>query len=178
MSKVTVDLCVEERPRVYDGSDASFDRYVADRQAALVRYATLLAGSQHQGEDIVQEVLVRLYPRWTQLAGRDPHAYVRRSVTNEYLSSRRRWSARHISVVPDTILEQVPAAESDGPPDPDLWARLTALPPQQRAAVVLRYYEGLDDVEIGFVIGCRPGTVRAHVSRGLAALRETLGATR
>ena len=64
---------------------------------------------------------------------------------------------------------------SDEPgPDPQLWAQLRRLPRQQRAAVVLRYWEGLSDSEIGDVLDCRPGTVRAHVSRGLAALRAGL----
>ena len=62
-------------------------------------------------------------------------------------------------------------------PDPELWARLLRLPRQQRAAVVLRYWEGLDDAEIADVLSCRPVTVRAHVSRGLATLRTALTTT-
>lgn len=162
------------------GSAASFDAYVADRQAGLVRYATLLCGSPQQAEDLVQEVLIRVYPRWTAITARDdPHAYVRRSVTNEFLSFRRRWSTRHIHVVPDAAFADLPATASDDPSrrtdaDPALWAQLMRLPRQQRAAVVLRYYEDLTDDEIGQVLSCRPGTVRAHVSRGLATLRLAL----
>src|SRR5665213_2271965 len=65
----------------------AFDEYVRQNQASLVRFATLLSGSVAHGEDLVQEVLTRLYPRWGELTGRDGshHAYVRRSITNEYL---------------------------------------------------------------------------------------------
>jgi RNA polymerase sigma-70 factor (sigma-E family) len=160
------------------GVAASFDAYVAAHRNALVRYATFLCGSVAQGEDLVQDVLVRLYPRWGGLD--DPHPYVRRSITNEFLSWRRRWTTRHVHAVPDAAL----AGEADRRahldwgaepgPDPELWAQLGRLPRQQRAAVVLRYWEGLSDAEIGEILDCRPGTVRAHVSRGLAALRTGL----
>jgi RNA polymerase sigma-70 factor (sigma-E family) len=161
-----------ERESVVDGTDAAFDRFVAEHRVALVRIATLLSGSVAQAEDLVQDVLIRLYPRWGSLA--DPLPYVRRCVTNEFLSWRRCWSTRHIRVVPDAVLaEQLDDPWDDGP-DPELWARVQALPRQQRAAVVLRYYESLDDDEIADALSCRPGTVRGHISRGLAALRRGL----
>ena len=151
---------------------ASFDQFVRDHQQSLVRYAALLAGSAAHGEDLVQEVLIRLYPRWGQLD--DPLPYVRRSITNEFLSWRRRWSTRHIHAVPDEVLHLAtvePFREWHGP-DPQLWAALHQLPRQQRAAVVLRYYEDLSDDEIGAVLGCKAASVRSHISRGLAALRS------
>lgn len=151
---------------------ASFDDFVATHQTALVRYAALLAGSPAQGEDLVQDVLVRLYPRWDQLA--DPLPYVRRSITNEFLSWRRRWSTRHIHPVPDEVLHQVESTDAWHGPDPELWAQLQRLPRQQRAAVVLRYYEDLDDEEIGAILGCKAPSVRGHISRGLATLRASI----
>jgi len=151
--------------------------FVAHR-GSLVDYATGIVGSRTQAEDLVQEVLIRLYPRFAALD--DPHPYVRRSVTNEFLSWRRRWATRHVHAVPDAALtgeadRRAHAEWGDEPgPDPKLWAQLGRLPRQQRAAVVLRYWEGLTDGEIGEILDCRPGTVRAHVSRGLAALRAGL----
>jgi RNA polymerase sigma-70 factor (sigma-E family) len=170
---VTGGVCVERDWQAVTADDAaSFDAYVTEHQAGLVRYATLLAGSRALGEDLVQDVLIRLYPRWGRLA--DPHPYVRRSVTNEFLSWRRRWSTRSIQVVPDEFLNQQAVDPWDDGPDPELWARLQSLPRQQRAAVVLRYYEGFDDAEIADVLRCTVGTVRGHVSRGLATLRKAL----
>lgn len=163
---------------MYDGVAASFDTYVAEHQAALVRYATLLSGSVAVAEDIVQEVLIRLYPRWSTLT--EPHSYVRRSITNQFVSWTRRWATRHVHVVGDSAL--VGAAErssfaswtQDPGSDPELWAALSDLPARQRAAVVLRYWEGLADDEIAEMLGCRPASVRSNVSRGLARLRTVL----
>jgi RNA polymerase sigma factor (sigma-70 family) len=55
-----------------------------------------------------------------------------------------------------------------------MWLLLARLPRRQRAALVLRFYEGLPDSEIAEVLGCAVGTVRAHVSRALATLRAQM----
>jgi RNA polymerase sigma-70 factor (sigma-E family) len=154
---------------------ASFDDFVRSHQASLVRYAFLLSGSDAHAEDLVQDVLTRIFQRWPTLATSEGNllAYVWRAVTNEYLSWRRRWSTRHIHVVDEEVLRRVPADQPSADPDETLWLSLLTLPRQQRAAVVLRYYEGLSDAEIADVLECRPGTVRGHISRGLATLRAT-----
>ena len=59
-----------------------------------------------------------------------------------------------------------------GEDDDALWACLATLPRRQRAAVVLRYYEDLTDAEIADTLGCRPASVRAYISKALAALRQ------
>ena len=51
---------------------------------------------------------------------------------------------------------------------------IATLPPRQRAAVALRHYEDLDDVQIADLLGCRVGTVRSLISRALASLRSSL----
>lgn len=152
----------------------SFDEFVHEHQQALVRYATLLCGGQGDAEDLVQEVLIRVFPRWETLEG-NRHAYVRRAVTNEFLSWRRRWSTRNIKFTAE--VPEVGVEFGWDEPDQRLARELRKLPRQQRAAVVLRYYEDLTDTEIASVLGCREGTVRAHVSRGLAALRSVLGSS-
>ncbi len=58
----------------------------------------------------------------------------------------------------------------------DLWARLDRLTRAQRAVLVLRYYEDLDDRQIAEVLRCAASTVRVHAARGLARLRTDLAA--
>jgi RNA polymerase sigma factor (sigma-70 family) len=55
-----------------------------------------------------------------------------------------------------------------------MWRLLGSLPRQQRAVLVLRYYEDLPDSEIAEILHCKPGTVRSLASRALATLRESL----
>lgn len=151
-----------------------FEEFAAARLPALLRYAMLLCGDREEARDIVQEVLTRALVKWSRIAGMEqPYAYVQRMVTNEFLSSRRR---RRVRTVPLASGADVPAtAEAPGDRD-EIWQLLAGLPRQQRAVLVLRYYEGLTDDEIGEALRCRPGTVRGYASRALAALRIELTA--
>ena len=56
----------------------------------------------------------------------------------------------------------------------DIVAALRGLPPRQRAAVVLRYFEDLTEVQTAAVLGCSVGTVKSQTARGLAKLRVVL----
>jgi RNA polymerase sigma factor (sigma-70 family) len=55
-----------------------------------------------------------------------------------------------------------------------LWPLLATLPKQQRAVLVLRYYEDLPDGEIAALVGCSSTTVRSHASHGISTLRTLL----
>ena len=100
-----------------------------------------------------------------------PIAYVRRSLTNAYLNQRRRRSSSEIvtDAVPDRPTER--SVFDDLADRDEVWLLLSTLNERQRAALVLRYYENLDDSEIATALGCREGTVRSLISRGLATLR-------
>lgn len=144
-----------------------FDEFAAARLPALMRYAVLLSGDREQGRDIVQDVLARAMLRWHRIgAMEEPYGYVRRMVTNEFLSLLRRRRR-----MPTEPLEHDPVQPERHAADDELWQLLGTLPRQQRAVIVLRYYEGLSDPEIADVLGCRPGTVRGYASRALAVLR-------
>jgi len=156
--------------------DSSFDTVLTAELPALLRYATALSGDPDQARDIVQDVLARAYPRWSRIADTDrPSAYLMRMVTNEFISWRRRWSTRSITLVDDATLDSVAGSSVDHSETiarrEDLERRLGRLPRKQQAALVLRYFVGLDYAEAAAILGCAEGTVRAACSRGLAALR-------
>lgn len=142
----------------------TFDEFVAARLPALVRYATALTGDPHSAQEIVQHVMVKLHARWRRIARDDrPELYVRRAITQEFLSWRRRWSVRH-----------QPGMSADSADSARVWQHLSGLSRQQRAVLVLSYYEGLQENEIAELLGCTLGTVRSHKSRALASLRGAL----
>ncbi|GAA0931078.1 SigE family RNA polymerase sigma factor [Virgisporangium aurantiacum] len=152
-----------------------FDDFVRARGAALVRLARLLTGDRHRGEDLTQEVLARAFVSWKRIAAmRAPEAYLRRMLVNAAITRGRRMSSREL-VVADT---GDPAGRSDleaEVADRDvLWAYVRRLPAKQRAAVVLRYYEDLDDATIAELLNCSAVTVRTQVKRALDALRGAL----
>ena len=160
----------EERPA---GRDLSFDAWVDARVPALLRFAYLVTGSQHAAEDAVQTALTRACEKWSRVRRTtDPDAYVRRMVVNEHVSGWRRSGRREVAVaeVRDATVEPMAAIdESDA-----VWRVCSTLPRQQRAAVVLRFYEDLEYAEIAALLECSETTVRSHVHRALNALRAAL----
>ena len=151
---------------------AEFSVFVRVHSTALLRSAYLLTGDRLEAEELVQDTLVRLYPNWSRVVAADvPLAYVRRSLTNNFLNARRRRSAG------DLLFAEPP----EQPYELDLGSRLSdrqlvrqlldGLPARQRAVLVLRFFEDLEDTEIASIIGCRRGTVRSIISRGLQQLR-------
>lgn len=158
------------------GSGTDFASWAEARAASLLRFAYLVTGSQHAAEDAVQSALVRVCEKWSRICrSDDPDAYVRRMVVNAHISAWRRSGRREspVALVRDaTAADPVQAVvESDA-----VWRMCTDLPPQQRAAVVLRFYEDLDYAEIAPILGVTETTVRSHVHRALAALRRGLQA--
>ena len=155
------------------GEAPDFDGWVAVRGPALLKLAYTLTGNRPDAEDVVQEALARALPRWERISQvEDVDAYVRRMVVNAHTSWWRKFRRREVAV-PEVRAGSVAApdlAEHDR-----VWRACLALPEVQRTAVVLRYYEQLEYAEIAALTGVREGSVRARVSRGLAALREELG---
>jgi RNA polymerase sigma-70 factor (sigma-E family) len=162
-----------------DERDVPFEAYVGARQHALLRTAFLLTGDLHEAEDLLQAALARLYPSWKRVSRAQAlDAYVRRAMVNQYTSWwRRAWRQRETSVeaIDDRTSGGIGLAEQVTERDA-LWHVVRQLPPRQRAAVVLRFYEDLSEVETAAVLGCSVGTVKSTTSRALAALRRHMEA--
>ncbi|WP_327639946.1 SigE family RNA polymerase sigma factor [Kribbella sp. NBC_00482] len=153
-----------------------FDEWVAQRGAALLRFAYLLTRDHARAEEAVQDALIAAYSRWTRICrGQDPEAYVRRSIVNADISRWRRFLRRETPTADLTPSGSGPDhAETQAEQDA-VWALCATLPSKQRAAVVLRYYEDLPDADIAKILGCSPATVRSQIHRALASLRTTIG---
>jgi RNA polymerase sigma-70 factor (sigma-E family) len=149
-----------------------FVEFVVARQAALLRTAYLLTGHAQDAEDLVQTTLVKVVPQWRRIAG-NPEPYVRRVMVNENISRwrRRRWREHPTDSVADELAHDPDVAELVA-----VRAALASLAPRQRAVLVLRYYEGLSELEIAATLGIAPGTVKSQARDGLRRLRFALPA--
>lgn len=151
--------------------EAEFRDWVITRQASLLRYARRLTRDWYEAEDLVQLALVRLYANWARVNRRDElDAYVRRSIYNVLLDNRSSAWSRHervIDVIPDVAVDQREDREDHDP----LLAALGQLPPRQRAAMVLRYWEDCTVEETAELLDCSTGTVKSQRSRGAEKLR-------
>lgn len=154
---------------------SAFSELVAVRSPAMLRTAYLVVGDHQLAQDLLQEALVKAYVAWPRL--RDvtkAEAYVRRTMVTTAISWRRRRSfhERPVEVVPDVWdADQTERLASHE----DVWTQVCGLPPRQRAALVLRYYEDLSYEETAEVLGCSVGTVKSQVSEALSKLRQRVG---
>lgn len=155
-----------------------FEEFAREQLPGLVRFAAVLTGDRELAQDVVQDALVRAHRGWRQLAAADrPELYMRKIVVNGYLGWRRRWYQRSVRPAADVLrLREVAEPDPAGRiADADqLTGLLSGLSRAQQAAIVLRFYEDRADDEIAAVLGCAPGTVRSHISRGLSSLRVRL----
>ncbi|WP_369068808.1 SigE family RNA polymerase sigma factor [Kineococcus terrestris] len=151
--------------------EGSFEEFVTAWGGRLLRTAVLLTGDRAEAEDLLQDVLERLYPRWRTV--QDPPAYVRTAMSRA-VTDRWRWRSRRPRQVP--LADHHDVAVGDGSVHraqrEDLLAHLRRLPPRQRAVIVLRYYEDWSEERIAEELDVSRGTVKSQASKGLARLRE------
>lgn len=153
-------------PRGEDGELGALFRREHD---AMVRLATLLVGSSHHAEEVVQDAFEKVDERWSDIE--EPGAYLRTVVVNgcRMVLRRRDVERRHqemqiaqeVAYLPTHLLE--------------LKQALDQLTERQRTVIVLRYFVDLADAAIADILGCRSTTVRSLARRGLGTMRKELG---
>lgn len=159
--------------------DDVVERLITDRGRALTGYAYLLCGNVDDAEDLVQDALVKTFSR--RRAGLElesAEAYVRRAILTVYLDGwrrRGRWAVRrHLAAAPTST----EGPERDAGTRVDVVTALRVLPPQQRACVVLRFYEDLTVPEIAQQLAVSDGAVKRYLSMGVHRLEGVLGPVR
>ncbi|MDH2425721.1 SigE family RNA polymerase sigma factor [Sphaerisporangium sp. TRM90804] len=156
------------------GKDEEFREYVVARGPALLRVALHLTGQPADAEDLLQAALAKTYLAWDRINDRTLlDGYVRRAMVNINISW---WRRRKLEEYPSEELPDLPVRDRPGPGELDelLEQALNRLPPRQRTAVVLRYYEDMSEPEVAEALGVSVGTVKSTVSRAVAKLRGDL----
>ncbi|MFF7459164.1 SigE family RNA polymerase sigma factor [Kitasatospora sp. NPDC008115] len=160
--------------------DTEFLELVSGHTGRLYRSACLLTGGDtHRAEDLVQEALGRMYVLWRRKAwtgGRhridNPAAYAHTVMVRVFLAQKRRRSSdeRPTDRLPDAM-----GREQDGALRLTLLDALAGLSVQDRAVLVLRYWEDRSVEETAEALRLSSGAVRTRTSRALARLRARLG---
>ncbi|MEV7778292.1 SigE family RNA polymerase sigma factor [Kitasatospora sp. NPDC088351] len=153
---------------------ADFLEFAAGRGPHLVRTAFLLTGGDaHLAEDLAQETLGRMFARWRTVSRlANPAGYAQTTLVNTFLThKRRRSSGEHVT---DTFSE-TPVSDADPLLRLTLLRALAQLPPQDRAVLVLRFWEDRSVEETAAALKLRAGAVRTRSGRALERLRSVLG---
>lgn len=148
---------------------SGYAEFVAARSERLRRTAYLLTRDWALAEDLLQEALTKAWFAWRRINGQ-PEPYVRKIIVTTYLTWwRRRWRGER----PTGDLPEAPSRdEMTGVDERDaVWRALDRLTPQQRAVIVLRFYEDLSQAQTAEVLGISVGTVKSQMFKALARLR-------
>jgi len=155
----------------------AFEAFVNESGDALLRTATLLTSDRHVAEDVYQETLHRLSVRWSRVD--NARAFCRRVMHNIVIDWARAQQRRPREL---ELLDNYDSKDPrSGDPAsaaelrPTLLAALDTLTAQQRAIVVLRYFEDRSQDEVAELLGVSPGTVKSTASRAVAQLRVQPG---
>ena len=141
---------------------AEFTRFFEVEFPTVVRTAYFIVHDLQRAEDVAQEAFTQLYTHWTKVAAyQRPDAWVRRVAIRMAVRAARQRTSPH----PDLERETAPTAEGVTPQDIDLIRAIRQLPPRQRAAVALFYFEDLPVAEVAHIMGCAEGTAGSIWSR-------------
>jgi len=154
--------------------ESEFLAFAAACRGQLRRTAYLICGDWERAADLTQEALIRLYVAWPRLERHEGLlAYARKAVVSAAVDQGRRRSSSEVVGI-SGLTDRVPPVEDPAGAVVDrlvLMDALAALPPRQRACIVLRFYEDLGVDAVADLLGCHTGTVKSQTARGLAALR-------
>jgi RNA polymerase sigma-70 factor (ECF subfamily) len=147
-------------------------RVYREHAGELICFATALVGRQ-AAEDVLSQAVVKALaaPGWRDVV--NPRAYLYRVVFNEANTWRRRAGLR--SAIERHLAGPVRWHE-DTMPRPEVMAAVANLSVRQRAVIVLTYWADLDPVSVADRLGISEGSVRRHLARARARLREVLDA--
>lgn len=150
------------------------EQLARERYGRLLSLAMLVAPDRSRAADLVQDALVATFSGRARLGSlAEAEAYVRRAIVTRSSNERRSAGAER------RALARVAARPEAPPPsevmDPAVLAALRALPPRERACVVLRHVEDLSVSDTARALGVSEGAVKRYTSDGVAALNALLG---
>ncbi|MEX0762775.1 MAG: RNA polymerase sigma factor [Dehalococcoidia bacterium] len=170
------------------GDPSGLKILVENYQTEAVRVAYLIVRDRSLAEDVVQAAFIKVYERRRQFDASRPFApWFMRMVANDGVKALRR-RRREIPLQRSTDGEAVDLGDlmSDSAPGPSalaeeaelreaIWEAVGRLAPQQRRAIVLRYYLELKEAEVAEEMGRAPGTIKRLLHDARGRLRALLG---
>jgi len=162
----------DEPTELADVADPPFEVFFEREKAELYSVLCVVTRNRLEAEELTQDAFVRLLERWDRVGKMaDPRAYLYRTAMNAFRSGYRsstRAAKRAIrGQQADDAIAEVDATDA-------AMRALAILSTRQRAAVVITDLLGFSSEEAGRILGIRASTVRMHVSRAHAALKDAM----
>lgn len=168
--------------RAKRGSIDAYEEIVRRHQATAFRVAFAVCGSREDAEEAAQDAFVKAHRALDRFrTGAPLRPWLLRIVANE--ARNRRVAGGRSARLIERLAREPGSREAAPSLEPgllagaerrELLAALSRLPARQRDAIACTYLFGLSEAEAAVALGCRPGTVKSRLSRGLARLRNEL----
>jgi RNA polymerase sigma-70 factor, ECF subfamily len=162
--------------RLKRGDISGLDTLIEKYQTQAVRTAYLITRERASAEDVVQSTFLQTYDRIDQFDVRRPFGpwFLRCVINNAIKSTSRTKRTVHLDgdTVLGTLLTQIDTEQKDI--HDAVWDALGALPADQRAVIVLRYYLEFSEAEIAQELVCPPGTVKSRLHTARKRLKALL----
>ena len=158
-----------------DATRSGLETLYLKHAPSALRFAYFLSGDRETANDLVQDAFVRVAGRFRYLRQPDGFdAYLRRTIINLNASRLRRLKVERSSLAREAAYPVVAAAEGDPGVRDALWRSILDLPPRQRAAIVLRFYEDLSEGQAADILRCSVKALNQLVVRAMKTLRTTV----
>ena len=162
----------EEPTELAAVGDLPFEVFFEREKAELYSVLCVVTRNRLEAEELTQDAFVRLLERWDRVGKMaDPRAYLYRTAMNAFRSGYRRSTRAAKRALrgthPDDAIAEVDATDA-------AMRALAILSTRQRAAVIVTDLLGFSSEEAGRILGIRASTVRMHVSRAHAALKDAM----
>lgn len=169
-----MDLSEREQYRAaIHGDREAFEMIIRTHSRTLFAIAYGILQSREEAEDVVQDSLVKAWKtRWRV---RDPEKFPAWLATIARHKARDVFRKRRTVALSEQLIEMVEPEPTNTPAlDQQLHSALAALPELHRAALTLRYFEGIDYRTIENTLGLTNGALRGILGRALASMRKQL----
>lgn len=154
-------------------TEETFESLYRREYPGLVAVATALSGTFEDGEDVVQDTMVKALTRWNTLRRFErPGAWCHRVLVNSCRSRwrRRRTETRYLA----RLRREEPTAAGPSVEVIAFWSAVRRLPERQRLVVALHYAGDRSVAEVASILDVPEGTVKSDLSRARAALTQEM----
>jgi RNA polymerase sigma-70 factor, ECF subfamily len=159
----------------YVTTGPSFEALYAHEYPALVAIAIALSGSRHDGEDLVQDTMVRTFLHWKRVQTfPNPMAWCVKVLTNLSRDRWRRSRYEQRAWARSGPLLLPPSTAGPSVEHLEFWDAVRVLPKRWRMTMVLFYAGDRSISEVASTLGVPEGTVRSDLSRARQALAKQL----
>jgi RNA polymerase sigma factor (sigma-70 family) len=167
---------MRETLTVDDATSSGLENLYLQHAPSALRFAYFLSGDPETARDLVQDAFVRVAGRFRYLRQPDGFdAYLRRTIVNLNASRLRRLKVERSFLAREAAFPVVAVVEGNPDVRDELWHAILGLPPRQRAAIVLRFYEDLSEWQAADILRCSVKALNQLVVRAMKTLRTRIG---